>query len=63
MVLWKQEAKGRLRIVSESFGSDTYIAADKVPYAGRRVEETNRISKNEVLMLFMPRWKHSIPKW
>jgi ketosteroid isomerase-like protein len=48
MMLWKRDGQGRLRIVSETFGSDKYISAEQVPYAGVEVEETSLVSKNEV---------------
>lgn len=39
MVLWKRDNTGKLRIVSETFGSDTYIETDAVPYADVAVEK------------------------
>lgn len=48
MMLWKRDGQGRLRIVSEAFGSDKYISADQVPYADVEVKETSLVSKNEV---------------
>ena len=41
MVLWKSNNDGEWSIVSETFGADTYIGPDVVPYAGVQVEETN----------------------
>ena len=41
MVLWKSDDKGKLSIISETFGADTYIEPEVVPYASVQVEETN----------------------
>ncbi len=41
MVLWKSDKDGKLKIISETFGADTYIEPDVVPYADVQVEETN----------------------
>ena len=41
MVLWKSDNNGKLSIVSETFGADTYIEPEIVPYAEVQVEETN----------------------
>src|SRR5688572_2110364 len=41
MVLWKSDNDGKLSIVSETFGADTYIEPEVVPYADVQVEETN----------------------
>jgi ketosteroid isomerase-like protein len=41
MVLWKSDTDGKLRIVSETFGADTYIEPEVVPYAAVQVEKTN----------------------
>ncbi|MDJ1479945.1 hypothetical protein QNI16_05565 [Cytophagaceae bacterium YF14B1] len=41
MVLWQTDNKGKLSIVSETFGADTYIEPEIVPYADVQVEETN----------------------
>lgn len=41
MVLWKSDNDGKLSIISETFGSDTYIEPEVVPYADVQVEETN----------------------
>ncbi|MEO6286466.1 MAG: hypothetical protein ABIN80_26390 [Dyadobacter sp.] len=41
MILWKSEKGGKLSIISETFGADTYIEPEVVPYADVRVEETN----------------------
>ena len=41
MVLWKRDNDGKLSIVSETFGADTYIEPEVVPYAEVHVEETN----------------------
>ncbi len=41
MVLWKSGNDGKLRIISETFGADTYIEPEVVPYADVQVEETN----------------------
>jgi ketosteroid isomerase-like protein len=41
MVLWKSDNDGKLRIISETFGADTYIEPEVVPYADVQVEETS----------------------
>jgi ketosteroid isomerase-like protein len=41
MVLWKSDNHGKLSIISETFGADTYIEPEVVPYADVQVEETN----------------------
>lgn len=48
MILWKRDKKGNLRIVSETFGSDTYIEPEKVPYAAVQVQESNLEAKDTV---------------
>ncbi|MDJ1494773.1 hypothetical protein QNI19_17675 [Cytophagaceae bacterium DM2B3-1] len=41
MVLWKSDNNGKLSILSETFGADTYIEPEIVPYADVQIEETN----------------------
>jgi ketosteroid isomerase-like protein len=41
MVLWKSDNDGKLSIISETFGADTYIEPEVVPYADVQVEETH----------------------
>ena len=41
MVLWKSDNDGKLSIISETFGADTYIEPEGVPYVDVQVEETN----------------------
>lgn len=41
MVLWKRINQGKWNIISETFGSDTYIEPEVVPYADVQVEATN----------------------
>lgn len=41
MVLWRNDNNGKLRITSETFGADTYIEPEVVPYPDVQVEETN----------------------
>lgn len=41
MVLWKSDNDGKLSIISETFGADTHIEPEVVPYADVQVEETN----------------------
>jgi ketosteroid isomerase-like protein len=48
MVLWKSDNDGKLSIISETFGADTYIEPEVVPYADVRVEETNFIAIDNV---------------
>lgn len=48
MVLWKSDNYGKLNIISETFGADTYIEPEVVPYADVRVEGTNFTAINNV---------------
>jgi hypothetical protein len=48
MVLWKSDNDGKLSIVSETFGADTYIEPEVMPYADVQVEETNFIAIDKV---------------
>jgi ketosteroid isomerase-like protein len=41
MTLWKSGDDGKLSITSETFGADTYIEPEVVPYADVHVEKTN----------------------
>jgi ketosteroid isomerase-like protein len=41
MVLWKSDNDGKLSIISETFGANTYIEPEVVPYTDVHVEETN----------------------
>jgi ketosteroid isomerase-like protein len=41
MVLWKSDNDGKWSIISETFGADTYIEPEVVPYADVQVEQTN----------------------
>jgi ketosteroid isomerase-like protein len=41
MVLWKRANDGKLSIISETFGADTYIEPEVVPYEDVQVDETN----------------------
>lgn len=48
MILWKADNAGELSIVSEIFGSNTYIEPELVPYADVQVQEKNFIAKHTV---------------
>jgi ketosteroid isomerase-like protein len=48
MVLWKSDNGGKLSIISETFGADTYIEPEVVPYADVQVEETNFAATDNV---------------
>lgn len=48
MVLWKRDNSGNLKIVSETFGADTYIEPEAVPYADVQVEKTNFTAVDKV---------------
>jgi ketosteroid isomerase-like protein len=50
MVLWKRDNDGKLSIISETFGADTYIEPEVVPYADVQVEETNFTAIDNVNM-------------
>jgi ketosteroid isomerase-like protein len=41
MVLWKSDNGGKWSILSETFGADTYIEPEAVPYADVQLAETN----------------------
>ncbi|MCF0069689.1 hypothetical protein LZD49_04345 [Dyadobacter sp. CY261] len=41
MVLWRRDNDGKLSIISETFGADTYIEPEVVPYADIQVEAIN----------------------
>ena len=48
MILWIRDNDGKLKIVSETFGADTYIEPEVVPYADVQVQETNFASLDNV---------------
>lgn len=48
MILWKTDNAGKLSIVSEIFGSNTYIEPQLVPYADVEVKENNFVAKHHV---------------
>jgi ketosteroid isomerase-like protein len=48
MVLWKSDNDGKWRIISETFGADTYIEPEVVPYADVQVEKTNFAAIDQV---------------
>lgn len=45
MVVWKRDKEGKLSIVSEATGADTYIEPEAVPYADVHMEESHFASK------------------
>jgi len=47
-VIWKQDIKGRLSILSEGFCSDKYRQAMEMPYAKMEVEEQLDFPKNNI---------------
>jgi ketosteroid isomerase-like protein len=49
MTMWKRDNLGKLKIISEAFGSDTYIKPEDIPYASVVVEETKKPEEVNVL--------------
>ncbi|MEB2776395.1 hypothetical protein SYJ56_13820 [Algoriphagus sp. D3-2-R+10] len=47
MILWEKDIKGKLTIVSETFGADTYIEPEAVPYASVHVQESNFVPNHQ----------------
>ena len=48
MIMWKRNAKMKLNILSEAFGSDKFIGPENVPYAGVQIKESYVLDKNIV---------------
>ena len=48
MIIWKRSISGKLKIISEAFGSDTFIKPEDMPYAMVVVKETRVLDKNMV---------------
>lgn len=48
MILWERDKKGKLHIVSETFGADTYIESEAVPYAHVKIEESNFVPQHNI---------------
>ena len=48
MILWERNKKGKLNIVSETFGADTYIEPEAVPYAHVQIEESNFVPQHTI---------------
>jgi ketosteroid isomerase-like protein len=49
MTMWKRDNLGKLKIISEAFGSDTYIKQEDIPYALAVLEETKKPEEVNVL--------------
>jgi hypothetical protein len=49
MTMWKRDSLGKLKIISEAFGSDKYINREDMPYASVVVEETKKQEEVNVL--------------
>jgi ketosteroid isomerase-like protein len=49
MIMWKRDDLGKLKIISEAFGSDKYISREDMPYASVVVEETKKPEEVNVL--------------
>jgi ketosteroid isomerase-like protein len=54
MIIWKRGQAGKLQIVSEIFGSNTYIASENVPYTQVVVKENKLLYKNKVGKKILP---------
>ena len=46
MTMWKRDSSGRLKIISEAFGSDEYIKPEDMPYASVEVKETRKLDES-----------------
>src|SRR5580698_1449143 len=46
MIMWKRNSAGNLKILSEAFGSDTYIKPEDMPYARVEVNQTRVLDHN-----------------
>ena len=54
MIIWKRGPAGKLQIVSEIFGSNTYIAGENMPYTGVVVKENTLLDENNVSEKILP---------
>ena len=46
MIMWKRNAVGKLKIISEAFGADKYINPEEMPYASVEVKDRMPLEKN-----------------
>jgi ketosteroid isomerase-like protein len=49
MTMWKRDSLGKLKIISEAFGSDKFIKPEDMPYAPVMVEDTNKPEEVNIL--------------
>jgi ketosteroid isomerase-like protein len=54
MIMWKRDLSGKLKILSDAFGSDKYINAEDMPYASVEVKETRVLEENIVSRKLLP---------
>ncbi len=54
MIMWKRDASGRLKIISEAFGSDKFIKPDEIPYASVEVKENRKPDTNILSQKLLP---------
>lgn len=54
MIMWKRDTKGKLKIMAELFGSDSYLTARDVPYAHVQVKDSLIEKEQQVSQLLLP---------
>jgi ketosteroid isomerase-like protein len=54
ITMWKRDGSGRLKIISEAFGSDKYIKPEDMPYASVEVKETRKPDENILSQKLLP---------
>ena len=54
MNMWKRDNSGRLKIISEAFGSDKYVKPEDVPYATVEVKETGKLDESILSQKLLP---------
>ncbi len=59
MTMWKRDDSGRLKIISEAFGSDKYIKPEDMPYATVEVKKTVNPMKTSSAKSCFPKSRNS----
>ena len=54
MNMWKRDNSGRLKIISEAFGSDKYIEPEDMPYATVEVKGTVKLDESIISQKLLP---------
>jgi hypothetical protein len=54
MIMWKRDHSGRLKILSEAFGSDKHIDPEDIPYAAVEVPEKRVLDKDILSPKLLP---------